>query len=228
MHCPECKANVVEQAVFCHKCGQRLNSSEQNPAETESFTPEPPEPPAGEPEKPPAEKLADAAAQQENAEEPEKDLWQGSYSIKAMIGGWLLSGLISLAVLLIWIKWVPGRFWFWMLLLMILPWAYHFVLAYWRRWNVSYSLTNQRFIHETGILRRVTDRIEVIDMDDITFEQGLLERLVGVGTIHVSSSDRTHPELLLYGIENVKEVAGQLDDARRAERRRRGLHIESI
>jgi hypothetical protein len=89
-------------------------------------------------------------------------------------------------------------------------------------------LTNQRFIHESGILRRVSDRIEVLDMDDITFEQGIIERLVGVGTIRVMSSDRTHPELQMYGIDNVREVSGLFDDTRRAERRRRGLHIENI
>jgi len=74
----------------------------------------------------------------------------------------------------------------------------------------------------------VTDRIENIDMDDITYEQKFIERFVGVGTVIISSSDRTHPELRLIGIENVKEVADQMDDIRRAERRRRGLHIESI
>ena len=71
-------------------------------------------------------------------------------------------------------------------------------------------LTNQRFIHESGILRRVSDRIEVLDIDDITFEQGIIERLVGVGTIRVMSSDRSHPELLMYGIENVRNSIGTL------------------
>jgi uncharacterized membrane protein YdbT with pleckstrin-like domain len=94
--------------------------------------------------------------------------------------------------------------------------------------SVSYRLTTQRFIHELGLLRRVNNRIELLDMDDITFEQGLLERLVGVGTIRIGSSDRTDPELVLPGIENVKEVAAILDNARLAERRRRGVHIEQI
>ena len=65
-------------------------------------------------------------------------------------------------------------------------------------------------------------------MDDITFEQGLLERLVGVGTIRILSSDRTSPTIVLPGIEGVQQVAGVLDNARLAERRRRGLHIEQI
>jgi hypothetical protein len=49
-----------------------------------------------------------------------------------------------------------------------------------------------------------------------------------VGTIHISSSDRTHPELLLLGIDDVKRVADLIDDVRRKERRQRGLHIEAI
>ena len=65
-------------------------------------------------------------------------------------------------------------------------------------------------------------------MDDITFEQGLLERLTGVGAIRIVSHDRTDPELALPGIENVQEVAALFDNARLAERRRRGLHVEQI
>ncbi len=65
-------------------------------------------------------------------------------------------------------------------------------------------------------------------MDDVTFVQGIIQRMLSVGTIRVSSSDRTHPELVLLGIDNVEKVADLIDDARRKERRRRGLHIEAI
>ena len=111
---------------------------------------------------------------------------------------------------------------------MILPWVYFIAVLCYRRMSVRYCLTTQRFVHERGILRRVNDRIEVLDMDDITFEQGLLERLSGVGTIRIVSHDQTDPELVLPGIENVKHVAALFDDARLAERRRRGLHVEQI
>jgi hypothetical protein len=74
----------------------------------------------------------------------------------------------------------------------------------------------------------VTDRIEVIDVDDVSCEQGIVERMLGVGTIRIQSSDRTHPELSLLGIENVRQVAELIDDTRRKERQRRGLHIEAV
>ena len=78
-------------------------------------------------------------------------------------------------------------------------------------------LNTQVFIHETGILRRVSDRIEVIQIDDVTFEQTLLDRLSGTGTIRISSADRSHPELVNVRIQDVKRVAETINNARRTE-----------
>lgn len=220
MRCPACDAEAVQQAVYCHQCGHRLDSSGAGFATDRPAEDEPP----------PADAPREAAASGGAIETgPERELWRGGYSSKAMAGGWAMSGAISLLLLIvgIWIR-PSANWWLILLVLMILPWLYHFVILCYRRMSVRYLLTTQRLIHERGILRRVTDRIEVLDMDDITFEQGLLERLMGVGTIRIVSSDRSDPELALPGIENVKQVATLFDDARLAERRRRGLHIEQI
>ncbi len=221
MVCPQCGAEVVAEAIFCHKCGHQLVRQDPQiepvPRETPALTPSP------------MEKFKAAAAQTDAGEEPEQELWRGGYSPKAMIGAWCLSALISIILLIIGILWVRQA-WYWVFLLlgMIFPWAYNLIRLIHRRLSVRYMLTNQRFIHESGILHRVSDRIEVLDIDDITFEQGIIERMVGVGSIRIMSSDRTHPELVMYGIDNVRDVSGLFDDTRRAERRRRGLHIENI
>ena len=162
------------------------------------------------------------ARQADNAQDEEQDLWSGGYSAKAMYGTWILGGLVTIGL-------VAGMFAFppvglaipalWILLAA--------TLAY-KKMSVNYQLTTQRFIHKKGILVRVTDRIEVIDIDDVTYQQGIVQRMLGVGTIRISSSDRTHPELVLSGIDGVAEVADTIDDVRRKERRKRGLHIESI
>lgn len=239
MNCPSCGIEVVEQAGFCHQCGQRLDlagqplpvgdAAEGEPVAQDAEGWESPDEVATQPATTPAENFREtASARREGEDEPEEEIWQGGYSTRAMIGAWALSGLITIVLLLIWIKWVSSTYWIVMLVLMLLPWLYQLVVLKYRQWSVRYWLTDQRFVHQTGILRRVTNRIETIDMDDITFEQKFLERLVGVGTIRISSSDRTHPELVLRGIEKVKEVSEKIDDVRRSERRRRGLHIESI
>ena len=118
--------------------------------------------------------------------------------------------------------------WWCVLAVIVVVWLYQVVVLLRRRLGVHYRLTTQRFFHESGILIHTTDLIEVIDMDDITYRQTLIDRMMGVGTIRIASSDRSHPELFLPGIENVKQVAERFDNARRDERRRRGLHIEQI
>jgi membrane protein YdbS with pleckstrin-like domain len=223
MRCPACGVEAVEQAIFCHKCGERLNAAGGESPRNHR--------PAGESASARANGFEPAAPTlREPHDQPEEQLWQGGYSPKAMTGAWLTSVLLSALLLVGGILWAPreARWWLILIVLMILPWVYHIAILCYRRMSVRYSLSTQRFIHERGILRRVNDRIEVLDMDDITFEQGLLERLSGVGTIRIASHDRTDPELLLPGIENVAQVAALFDNARLAERRRRGLHVEQI
>jgi hypothetical protein len=225
MLCPQCKTEVVTESIFCHKCGTRMNEPEPPPA-----APPPGSQPEASGQSPAAERFQEAAAERtDHPQEPERELWRGGYSPKAMVGAWLLSGLITLLLLVIGIIWKPsGTVWLILVLLMILPWLYFGVVLLYRRWSVRYLLTTRRFIHELGILRRVSDRIEVLDMDDITFVQSLIDRFFGVGTIRISSSDRTHPLLVLRGIDDVRRVSDLFDNARLAERRRRGLHIENI
>ena len=93
--------------------------------------------------------------------------------------------------------------------------------------GILYRLTNQRLIHERGLLSRQTNRIDVIDIDDVSFEQGMTDRMLGVGTIKISSTDHNEPILVLQGIDGVRAVADQIDQARRHERLRRGMHIET-
>jgi membrane protein YdbS with pleckstrin-like domain len=156
-------------------------------------------------------------------------LWQGRYSWKSLAGPGLLLGFLWLVGMAIAVVRRAG----------ISVWAIVFgvallaslglCLVFLYRWiSVRYQLTSHRFVHESGILRRVTNRLEVIDIDDITYVQGPIERLFGVGTIRLTSSDRTHPELQLRGVAEVQRVASVFDDSRRRERRRRGLHIEAV
>ena len=105
--------------------------------------------------------------------------------------------------------------------------ARHFLIG--GDWGAENELHEHHYAVEIRLKGRQLDRHGyLIDIDDVTFSQGLVQRMVGVGTIRIVSSDRSHPELFLYGIADVQEVAETLDDVRRKERRRRGLHIEAI
>ncbi len=229
MQCYQCGEEVLGEAVYCHRCGARLDATGEPAADDEpNRREETPDDDAG--ERPSmADRFRDSTAQRNRDDGgTEQTLWEGGYSSKAMLGRWVLSLFITLGLIaggiFIWQYYV----WLGIAVGVVLLWAYQVLVFLGRRWSVHYRLTNQRFIHEVGILRRVTDRVELIDVNDITYEQGMVERLVGVGSVRMSSRDPTHPELILKGIEDVARVAGMIDEAFRAERRRRGLVLENL
>ena len=218
MFCPICGTKVPENAVFCHKCGERTND-QVNPAESLSqkthfssqITSSPPN--------------SNLQPQSDPAQETEKELWTGGYSARAMIPATLSTGAASIAafiaVFFVDFSWLIA-------IIVTLLWLILGLVLLYRRLNVHYRLTNQRLIHEMGILRRVTDRIEVIDIDDVAFSQSIIQRILNLGTIQISSSDRTHPVISLHAIDDVANVATEIDRARRNERVQRGLHIETV
>jgi membrane protein YdbS with pleckstrin-like domain len=218
MNCPICAASLPASSAFCPACGARVDGTAPASASTD---------PASGNRSSATDQFRDRAGKGDLAE---RDLWSGRYSPKAMIGTLLMVGVATIIAIVAAV--FLGQFtpWNWYIALGVsaLMWLIVGTKLLVRVLGVAYRLTNQRFYHEVGILRKVINRIEVIDMDDVTTSQGLLDRMVNVGKIKVTSSDRTHPELWLDGIENVRNVAEMLDSARRAERVRRGLHIESI
>jgi uncharacterized membrane protein YdbT with pleckstrin-like domain len=214
MKCPECGAEAIPDSRFCHQCGVALNAAERHQQGEDS----------------PAMRLYQPGRSDAGSGTPneEIELWRGSFSAKGMINAWILAGLATIAWLVLGAL-LPART-EWLLSggLVALFWLGLLLVLLYRKLNVHYRLTNQRLIHKAGILRRVTDRIEIIDMDDISCNQNIFERLLGVGSIQVTSSDRTHPHIILRGVDNVQEVATIMDDARRQERKKRGLHIEAV
>jgi uncharacterized membrane protein YdbT with pleckstrin-like domain len=172
-----------------------------------------------------SEKLATANANPES----EQPLWQGGYSPKAMIGGWLLSLVITIvACVLASLFSLGGAGWFMAIVVSLAAWGGHLAMLIYQRMSFEYELTSQRFIHRSGILNRLTDRIEVIDIDDVQVAQTFVERFLNVGTIRLLSSDTSSPTLQLKGIDDVNRVATLIDDTRRNERRKRGVHIEAV
>jgi membrane protein YdbS with pleckstrin-like domain len=206
MKCSGCGGEVASDSSFCANCGTKVGAA-----------------PTGLPGDPAAFSLPRSPA---TGSESEDKLWSGNYSGKAMVGSWLLAGVTSIALIVGCVLFPPGIPVF--IGILVVMWlGLGTVLAY-RKLSIHYEVTSQRFIHQSGILTRTSDRIEMIDIDDVTFTQGIVERMLSVGTIKLSSSDRTHPVLNLSGIDGVKRVADLIDDARRKERRKRGVHIESI
>jgi uncharacterized membrane protein YdbT with pleckstrin-like domain len=127
----------------------------------------------------------------------------------------------------------------------VVLWGALGLVALYRHLNNRYRLTSYRLFHEVGVLGRKRDRIEVIDIDDVTLTQTFVERMLGLGTIHIISSDeslmrekeRTTGEsrgearvsdFHMPGIANARQVADLIDNTRRAERNRRSVFLENV
>jgi uncharacterized membrane protein YdbT with pleckstrin-like domain len=156
----------------------------------------------------------------------ERSLWKGGYSPKAMYGTWIIAATLTILALVLVGLFAADQRNVWLIVgaAILLGWCVAIALYIYRRLGVHYELTTQRFIHQVGVFTRQTDRIEVIDIDDVSYRQGIIQRMLGVGTIEITGSDRSHPHLVMYGIDQVPEIASLIDDVRREERRRRSLH----
>ncbi len=96
-----------------------------------------------------------------------------------------------------------------------LPWTF-----------TRYRLTEDKLIIDTGFLTRAEDEIRLYRILDISLRRTLGERILGLGTIHCCSSDKTSPEFDIKRIKKPKQVKEQLSDLIEKERlnRRVGLH----
>lgn len=182
-------------------------------------------------EQSPADRFKEAAAaklEAANASTPvERSLWKGGYSPKAMYGTWIATAIITILTIVVVFLTGQGKqatVWYVVGAGLLALWVAVIATYMYRRLGVHYELTTQRFIHQAGVFVRKTDRIEVIDIEDISYTQGIVQRMLGVGTVKISGRDQSHPVLELNGIDKVPEVASLIDDVRRDERRRRSLH----
>ncbi len=158
--------------------------------------------------------------------DPEREVWRGRYSPKAIVGSAIAAGLVSVALLIVAIV-VRRSETTWLALGGIpIVWLVLGMRFAYRRISIEYRLTNLWFEHKTGLLARTSHRMDVIDIEDIEVQQSPIERLTGVGTIRIDSTDRNDPKLFLLGIDDVTVVGRQFDEVRLVQRRRRSLRVE--
>jgi membrane protein YdbS with pleckstrin-like domain len=220
MNCAKCGNDLAADAAFCSKCGAPANAVAAAEADDDALD-------ASAASRVRAGARTSSAAAANSA--AEQDLWSGTFSPRAMIGPAIGCGVLTAALIVGAAVINEPTVWMVALALLVLLWAWLGLTILYRRLTVRYRLTSYRFFHDTGLLTRMANRVEVIDIDDVTVRQGIVERMFNTGTIHIDCpTDSTHPELYLPGIDDPRAVADLIDNTRRKERQRRGLHIEAI
>jgi uncharacterized membrane protein YdbT with pleckstrin-like domain len=94
------------------------------------------------------------------------------------------------------------------------------------RWRTTtYELTTRRLRTRYGIVTRRGRDIPLTRINDVSFEKGLLDRLLGAGRLVVESAGE-HGQIVLRDIPHVEDVQATLfrlveDEQRRLEREQR-------
>jgi membrane protein YdbS with pleckstrin-like domain len=89
--------------------------------------------------------------------------------------------------------------------------------------SIRYRVSNYRIDYERGIFSRSIDTLELWHVDDISFHQSLLDRVLNVGTITIRSDDQTTPNLPLQGVPNPRPLFDTLKQRVIAVKRQRGV-----
>src|SRR5262245_36003487 len=96
MKCQHCGAEVVENAAFCQACGEALGG--RGAAKPAAAKPAAPATPAAAPGKQAFN--ATVVGRRRGEVDPDQPLWEGSFSKLAMLGSWVVAGVVTLVVLI--------------------------------------------------------------------------------------------------------------------------------
>ena len=128
----------------------------------------------------------------------EKTLFSGRPSALYSIGRWVLTILtLGIAGLCYWIASLSTRF----------------------------EITTQRVRIERGVFSKSRQDTEIYRIDDISLEQPLGMRMLGHAILFLRSTDRSTPEIRLYGVPGLAALSEKLRECSLRERERRGVKV---
>ena len=130
-------------------------------------------------------------------DKPEREDWQGSPS-----------------------QWT--NFWWYALCVLVIP-------IPWAVWKLAvtattdYAVTSQRLTLRQGVFNRTLEEIELYRIKDTTLTKSFWQRVLGLGSVVVESSDASMPRLVIPWVKNADEVRQIIRQNVEAVRRARGV-----
>ena len=87
----------------------------------------------------------------------------------------------------------------------------------------KYKLTEEKLIIDTGFFSRNQEEVRLYRITDFSVKQNLFQRIFGVGNIHISSSDNTQGEFIIYEVKKPYDVKDILSDMVEKVREKKGI-----
>lgn len=92
----------------------------------------------------------------------------------------------------------------------------------------TYSLTEDKIIVDSGLLITKQEEVLLYRVLDISVTRGILQRLSGLGTIVIVSSDKTTPTLKIKNIPRVQKVKDQICELVEQAKERKQVYSREI
>ena len=97
----------------------------------------------------------------------------------------------------------------WIIAALGIVWFFLWPLLIWL--TASYTITNRRLITRTGVITRKGHDIPLTRVSDVAYELGLIDRILGCGTLIISDAS-THGTVQLPDIPRVEETQRRLNE----------------
>jgi uncharacterized membrane protein YdbT with pleckstrin-like domain len=141
----------------------------------------------------------------------EDELYQGRPSWRALISFYLAG--IGLAVLVVVILGLLADSWGTAIVIAAVIAGLTLVIGYLRRVSTKYLITGQRLRITRGILRKNVQETRLERVQNVNYQQGVLDRMLGVGTVDFDTAGSDDSEFRFEWVNEPEEVVRAVDRA---------------
>lgn len=135
----------------------------------------------------------------------EVTLWQGARSQVTNLGKYFIALLVIAGIIIAGILSLLPLLW----ILCIVPVLY--MLWVWVATKAeSFTLTTERLRLKKGVFNQVFEEVELYRVKDVSHSRNVLQRMLGLGTIALLTSDRGQENILIESVRSSDELREHL------------------
>jgi uncharacterized membrane protein YdbT with pleckstrin-like domain len=199
--CPFCAETILAAAVKCRYCGEFLNTDRAR------------------------------AIQSQQPDQPGEVLFTGQPTLWAMTGAFIKGGLfLAIAVVLIVLSYKTAGIGTYLflggLMLACIVGLVLFDKAL-RIRMTNYAVSSERIEYGTGVFDRRVDNLDMFRVIDIKLRRSFFDCIVGVGTVILTTTDKSHPQFVFEKIRNCQQLYDIIKKSSlSADRKTNVIHME--